>query len=161
MDRLRAGGTAVWTRGKAIHDPTVDFHTESRLLWQQSRALAPWNMSQCSALRGSGSEARGESRGPCLSEARMTADGGDATPDLSLSAESMLRIRDEVRERLVQQIHGLRIASRAFRNAGIHDRARRCEAEAVQLMQVVAGLDNPMSMLTFPTDNPGEQQDRE
>lgn len=83
----------------------------------------------------------------------------ELTVDLSLSPERMLRIRDGVREHLVQQIHALRIAARAFRKAGIQDRARRCEVEAVQLTRVVAGLDNPMSMLTFPADRDDEQQD--
>ncbi len=51
---------------------------------------------------------------------------------------------------MVHHIHALQIAARAFRNAGIHDQARKCEIQAKRLTTVVAGLDNPMSMLTFP-----------
>lgn len=91
----------------------------------------------------------------------MTADERDLPVDLSLSPEHMLRIRDEVRKRFVQHIHALRIASRAFRNAGIHDRARRCEVEADRLTRVVADLENPMSMLTFPSDHLEERRSQE
>lgn len=91
----------------------------------------------------------------------MSWDERDLPVDLSISPERMMDIRDGVRELLVQNIHALRIASRAFRKAGIHDRARHCEAEASQLMVVIAGLDNPMSMLTFPSDDDEEQRDSE
>jgi hypothetical protein len=90
----------------------------------------------------------------------MSREDGDPFVDLSLSPERMMRIRDGVRELLVQHIHALRIASRAFRKAGIHDRARRCETEAGRLTRVIATLDNPMSMLTFPPgDDPDPQED--
>jgi predicted metal-binding transcription factor (methanogenesis marker protein 9) len=88
----------------------------------------------------------------------MSREDGDPSVDLSLSPERMMRIRDGVRELLVQHIHALRIASRAFRKAGIHDRARRCETEAGRLTRAVATLDNPMSMLTFP---PGDDPDHQ
>ena len=86
----------------------------------------------------------------------MSAANGDSPVDLTLSPERMLRVRDGARQLLVQHIHVLRIASRAFRKAGIHDQARRCEREAGRLTDVVAGLENPMEMLTFPSDRVDE-----
>ena len=92
-------------------------------------------------------------------EARMSAGDDDHPVDLSVSPEHMMRIRDGVRQILVQHIHALRIASRAFRKAGLRDRARRCELEADRLSRAVASLDNPMSMLIFPSEEPPEQGD--
>jgi hypothetical protein len=91
----------------------------------------------------------------------MTGDDEERSVDLSVSPEQMVRIRDGVSRHLVQHIHELRIAARAFRKAGLHDRARRCEVEADRLTRAVAGLDNPMSMLMFRSEEPPEQVDRE
>lgn len=87
---------------------------------------------------------------------------GEEVPpvDLSLSPERMLRARDSVRELLVQHVHALRIAARAFRKAGIQDRARRCEQEAGRLTRVIGTLENPMAMLTFPPEE-GEPEERD
>lgn len=90
----------------------------------------------------------------------MSGEDEDPSVDLSISPEHMMRIRDGVRQLLVQHIHELRIASRAFRKAGLHDRARRCEVEAGRLTRAVATLENPMSMLRFPSDKPPERGDR-
>jgi hypothetical protein len=92
--------------------------------------------------------------------ASMRAGDEDPEVDLSLSPEHMIQIRDGVRNTLVQQIHALRIASRAFRKAGIHDRARQCEREAGRLARAVSCLDNPMSMLTFRPEDNGQRSDR-
>ena len=95
---------------------------------------------------------------PCV-EGRMSHEDGEPSVDLTVSPEHMMRIRDGVRQLLVQHIHELRIASRAFRKAGLHDRSRRCEVEAVRLTRAVASLDNPMSMLRFPPEEQPEQGD--
>ena len=97
----------------------------------------------------------------CRVEGRMSGDEDEPSVDLSISPEQMVRIRDGVRQRLVQHIHEHRIAARAFRKSGLHDRARRCEVEANRLTRAVAGLDNPMSMLMFRPEESPEQGDRE
>ncbi len=89
----------------------------------------------------------------------MSREDEDPPVDLSVSPEHMMRIRDGVRQLLVQHIHELRIASRAFRKVGLHDRARRCEVEAGRLTRAVAALENPMSMLRFPSEELPEQGD--
>lgn len=96
---------------------------------------------------------------PHRAERRMSGDEEEPSVDLSVSPEHMMRIRDGVRRLLVQHIHELRIASRAFRKAGLHDRARRCEVEAGRLTRAVATLENPMSMLRFPPEEPPKRGD--
>jgi hypothetical protein len=91
----------------------------------------------------------------------MTGDDEEPSVDLSVSPEQMVRIRDGVRRLLVQHIHELRIAARAFRKAGLLDRARRCEVEADRLTRAIAGLENPMSMLMFRPEEPLKQDDQE
>jgi hypothetical protein len=159
MYRSWVAGTTIWRRGKERRGQTINLESAARTPLHPPWAPEQWNSSHRSGCVGAGPEACNGLPSFRTVEARMTPEDGDPAVDLSLSPERMMRIRDGVRELLVQHIHALRIASRAFRKAGIHDRARRCEVEANRLTRVVASLDNPMSMLTFPSADDGERRD--
>jgi hypothetical protein len=89
----------------------------------------------------------------------MSGDERDPEVDLSVTPETMMAIRERIRQHLVEHIHALRIAARAYRKAGFHEQARRYERDARRIAHAVAALDNPMSMLTFPSRSAPDSQD--
>lgn len=82
---------------------------------------------------------RGVSRGPQR-----------AVVDITVDAETMLDIRDELRRRLIRQFHLLRIASRANRKVGNLDLCRKQDEQSDRTAIMIWCLDNPMTEVTPP-----------
>jgi len=66
----------------------------------------------------------------------------DDTPvDLSLTPEMMLAVRDDVRLRLVQKVHFLRLSARLYRKVGDLATAKRHDGMAEKLTAMIRSIE--------------------
>lgn len=77
-----------------------------------------------------------------------------ALVDVTVDPPTMLKVRDELRQKLVTHHHQLKMAARAHRKVGDDVTARRLEASSLRVAQMIWTLDNPMDALTDSEDPP-------
>jgi hypothetical protein len=70
--------------------------------------------------------------------------------DLTIEPVEMLRVRDELRAKLVRHHYALLMLARIQRKRGHIEDARRLETRAKEAAIMVWCLDNPMETLTWP-----------
>jgi hypothetical protein len=64
-------------------------------------------------------------------------------PDLTVSVDDMLRIRDRVRRGLVAEFHETTIALRVRRKVGDLDMSRKLEAQLRRIKDMIRALEDP------------------
>lgn len=90
----------------------------------------------------------------------MTDEEHHAHVDITITRETMLAVRDELRLRLIKQYHLLLLLARTSRKVGKHESARRQQAEAKKTAMMIWCLDNPMAGLTAPGERRNEGADQ-
>lgn len=75
----------------------------------------------------------------------MNDETEDRGEDLSVEPETMLAIRNGVREQLVRKVHALRITARLHQRFGNREMARKQQERVEQTLQMIKALEDEMS----------------
>jgi hypothetical protein len=75
----------------------------------------------------------------------MNDETGERGADLSVEPETMLAIRNGVREQLVRKVHALRITARLHQRFGNREMARKQEERIEQTLMMIKALEDEMS----------------
>jgi hypothetical protein len=73
----------------------------------------------------------------------------DRAVDLSLSPETMLAVREDLRQRLVKKVHFLRLSARLYRKVGDIATARHQEGMADKLVTMIKSIEPMEDVATW------------
>ena len=76
--------------------------------------------------------------------------------DVTIDRQTMLKIRDRLRQHLVERYHHFRMVARLNRKVGKFDLAHQFEEHALCTKLMIWSLDNPMEALTPPPPEAGD-----
>ncbi|MGH2411529.1 MAG: hypothetical protein ACRDGS_14360 [Chloroflexota bacterium] len=86
-------------------------------------------------------------------------DEARATVDVTVDPDTMLEVRNELRDHLIRHYHLLKISARAHRKVGALEECRVFEIQAGRTLLMIWGLQNPMEGLTRFSKNRKARKD--